>query len=310
MHNTNTALTDLQFSSILSSLINLPLDDPDKTLQQATFLRNRATLHHKTACDPFWLHPRFQAWSESPSSNLIMVQGTFAGRSAMRASLVDAIAAIRQANATALWALKTSNSAAAALNSEASISSVELLKYLTAQALRFTGPPSTTTTTERTLALSCARFQTARDEREWIGLLAGSLAGLGSRQVFIVVDVELLGREAVACVTQDSGNRGNSSNSNRFMLPESLRELFAQLEARASGVVVKVLLASYGSPLFGAAGEACRKDVVLAGRPRPQRLGGAGRAARGALGVGRGQLRRGFGLRRGGEGLRKGSLVV
>ncbi len=299
MHNTNTALTDLQFSSILTSLTNLPLDDPDKTLQQATFLRNRAALHRKTASDPFWLHPRFQAWSESPSSNLIMVQGTFAARSAMRASLVDAIAAIRQANATALWALKTSTSmTTAAPGSGTSISSVELLKYLTAQALRFTGPPSTAT--ERTLALSCARFQTARSEHEWIGLLAGSLAGLRNQHVYIVVDVELLGREAVACVTQNNESHGSSSN--RFMLPESLRDLFAQLEARAPGLVVKVLLASYGSPLFSAAGEACRKDVLLAGRPRPQRLGAAGRVGRGVLGAGRGQLKRGFGLGRGGKG--------
>ncbi len=298
MHNTNTALTDLQFSSILNSLTNLPLDDPDKVLQQATFLRNRAAFRRKTVSDAFWLHPRFQAWSQNPSSDLIMVQGTFAGRSAMRASLVDAIDTIRQANATALWALKTSDSAA---SPSSALSSVELLKYLTAQALRFTGPPGTTTS-ERTLALSAARFQTARGEREWVGLLAGSLAGLGKNKqpVFIIVDAELLGREAGTYMAQNNGS--SSVINNRFMLPESLRELFAQLEARAPGVVVKVLLASYGSPLFGAAGEASRKDVLLAGRPSPQRLGAAGRAGREGLGAGRGQLRRGFGLGRGGKG--------
>ncbi|KAH6623159.1 hypothetical protein F5144DRAFT_595385 [Chaetomium tenue] len=303
MYNTNTTLTDLQFSSILNSLTNLPLGDPDKVLQQATFLRSRAALHRKATHDAFWLHPRFQTWSESSSSNLIMVQGTFAGRSTMRAclidrildrfvTLIDAIDAIRQANATTLWALKTSDTAAVAPHSGASISSVELLKYLTAQALRLGGPPSTTT--ERTLALSCARFQTARGEREWIHLLAGSLANMGSRHVFIVVDVELLGREAAAGITQSNENHGSSSD--RFTLPESLKGLFAQLEARAPGVVVKVLLVSYGSPLFRATGEVCQKDVLLAGRPRPQRSRVAGRAAHGALGIRRGQLRRKFGL--------------
>lgn len=60
MLNTNMALTDLQFSSILTSLANLPLQDPDKCLQQAIFLRNRTARTRRGPClEPFWLHPRF-----------------------------------------------------------------------------------------------------------------------------------------------------------------------------------------------------------------------------------------------------------
>jgi hypothetical protein len=195
MCNTNAALEDLQFSSILNSLTNLPLEDPDKSLQQAIFLKDRATWrhHHKTTCDTFWLHPRFCSWAESPSSALIMVHGRVSGRAAMRTCLVNAIEQIRLANATALWALKTGD--AAGSSSSTPISTVDMIKYLTAQALRFGPAP-----TERSLALSCARLQSARGEKEWVNLLAAGLADL--KRVFIVVDVELLSRE-VACSPQE-----------------------------------------------------------------------------------------------------------
>jgi hypothetical protein len=84
---------------------------------------------------------------------------------------------------------------------------------------------------------------------------------------------------------------------------QSLAELFAQLKARAPGVVVKVMLASYGSPLFGATSEASRKDLLLAGKAKAQRpvASRAGRRASG-LGAGRGgKLRRGFGFAPGKE---------
>jgi len=272
MLNTNMALTDLQFSSILTSLANLPLQDPDKCLQQAIFLRNRTARTRRGPClEPFWLHPRFQAWAQSPSSALIMVQGTFAGQAAMKDCLVNIIEQIRLANATALWALKTSSPSASP-----SLTTVELLKYLTSQALR-QGPPPT----ERSLTLSYARFQSARDECEWIALLAASLANLG--HVFLVVDIELLVPETCA-------------SPGGFTLPLSIAELFLRLGRSSSSTVVKVMLVSYGSPLFGAISDAgTKKQLLLAGKRKPQRPVGKAPSGRNAR-FGRGRLRRGLGF--------------
>jgi hypothetical protein len=209
-----------------------------------------------------------------------MVQGAFSGRAAMRTCLVNAIEQIRLAKATALWALKVADPAGSPSPTAPPISTVDLIKYLTAQALCYGPAP-----TERSLALSCARFQSARGEKEWANLLAAGLAEL--KRVFIVADIELLSSE-LACSPQEA-----------FTLPESLAEVFALLKARAPGVVVKVLLASYGSPLFGVASEPARRDLLLAGKARPQRVV-ASRAGRRASGLraGRGQLRRGFGFER------------
>jgi len=194
----------------------------------------------------------------------------------MKNCLVNAIEEIRRAKVTALWALKTMGSTSGSTATNSSISTVDLLKYLTSQALRFGPPP-----TERTLSLSCARFQSARTEKEWVDLLAASLSGL--KQVFIVVDIELL--------SPDLALQADST----FTLPESFGELFAQLNQRCPDLVVKVILASYGSPLLCALSEAGRKDLLLAGKAKgkPQRAApsrGAARSLRGSrLGLGRGR---------------------
>ena len=275
MLNTNMALTDLQFSNILNALTNLPLEDPDKSLQRATFLSARARNQRMVPCDPFWLHPRFQAWAESPASGLVMVRGSHSTRAAMKDCLVNAIEQIRRSNATALWALKTQvpnanpNSDTQTTNS---ITAVELLKYLTSQALKFGPPP-----TERSLTISCARFQRARDEREWIDLLAVSLADL--KHVYIVVDVELL-------LSPEP-----SSSSIPFTLPESFTNLFAQLGQASPNTTVKVMLASYGSPLLAAVAGNNSGDVITAGRggrggksrpPQQRQRNNASRYARGS----------------------------
>jgi hypothetical protein len=89
-------------------------------------------------------------------------------------------------------------------------------------------------------------------------LLAGSLSDL--KHIFIVVDIELLAPE-MAGITS-------------FTLPESLSAMFARLQTTSPQTVVKVMLVSYGSPLFGRINNAERQNL-LAGKGKPQ--GPAGR---------------------------------
>ncbi|KAI1489610.1 hypothetical protein F5X96DRAFT_670495 [Biscogniauxia mediterranea] len=78
--NTNTALTDLEFSQILTFLSNSPIEGPDKAFNTTLFLRNRNRRNAKAKCEPFWLSPNFQAWAQSQKSTLIMVKGNFGSR--------------------------------------------------------------------------------------------------------------------------------------------------------------------------------------------------------------------------------------
>ncbi|KAI0475740.1 hypothetical protein GGR56DRAFT_433412 [Xylariaceae sp. FL0804] len=263
--NTNIALTDLQFSQILTFLSNLPLENPDKALGSALFLRNRSRRNARATSKAFWLDPKFQAWSTTRTSSLIMVKGDFRSRQDVKDFLTNAISCIREANVPVIWALKAMDSSAGG------ISVVELLKYLTHQALQQGLPP-----TERSLALSCARFQTARQEKEWFDILAASLADM--KQIYIAVDVEVLAPEV-------AGAGGG------FSLPDAFLKLIDELRKKSPGAVVKIVLISYRSQSLGRVTSENRSRVISVGRPQPKNAGALSRRV--GLSV-KSQIRRGL----------------
>ncbi|KAI1632471.1 hypothetical protein F4809DRAFT_88280 [Biscogniauxia mediterranea] len=238
------ALTDLQFSQILTFLSNSPIEDPDKAFNTALFLRNRNRRNAKAKCEPFWLSPKFQAWAQSQKSSLIMVKGNFGSRQDVKDFLTNAISCIREANIPVIWALKVMDS------TSSGVSVVELLKYLTHQALQQGLPP-----TERSLALSCTRFQTARKANKWFDILAVSLVDL--KQIYIAVDVELL--DPVL-----------SNESDGLSLPDAFSKLFEELRTRSPGIVVKVVLVSYRSQVWSQITEENRGNVISVGKPKPK----------------------------------------
>ncbi|KAK3312173.1 hypothetical protein B0H66DRAFT_395086 [Apodospora peruviana] len=247
--NTHTMLSDLQFSQILTHLSNIPLEAPDKTLQSALFHRNRYSRSRgpKNQMAEFWRTPRFRNWGAANSSSLIMIQGTFALRVEIKGFLVSMVECVQNADAPILWALNPTPQQKTTPNSKVSV--IDILKYLTAQALQLRK-----SVPEGTARAACARFQTATTEAEWVELLASSLAG--QRQVYIVVDVELL----------------STDMDGRPSLPSVFWLLFNRLQQAMEGgaaPVIKVALASYGSVMFHAVDDTQKRDFVLPIRGSP-----------------------------------------
>jgi hypothetical protein len=111
------------------------------------------------------------------------------------------------------------------LSHPAKLSNVDLIRYLTLQALRLPKAEST----EKTLALSCARFQTACSESEWFQVLESVLGDLG-HYVYIIIDLQVLESCPVA----------------GFDWASAILGFFERLAERSSNTKVKVLLLKYG----------------------------------------------------------------
>ncbi|KAI5917276.1 hypothetical protein F4810DRAFT_718064 [Camillea tinctor] len=260
------SLTDLQFSQVLTFLSKSPLENPDKAVSDALLLRNWKCQSSKIIYDPFWLRPRFQAWAQSQKSSLILVKGSFGSRQHVKYFPANAIVCAREANDPAIWALKTMDSMSSG------ISVVELLKYLTHQTLQHGLPP-----TERSLSLSCARFQNGRTQKEWFDILAASLANL--ELIYIAVNVEVLD-------SMPSNTRGGLSILVAFL------KLFDELGTRSPKTVVKVVFASYRSHISGHITYEMRDNVIYVGKQKTKTPRANGKT-RGFLSA-RGQMGRGL----------------
>jgi hypothetical protein len=222
---TNQKLTDLQLSNILDSVATVPLPDPSKALNWCLFMTNRRRLKQKGAPQEYlWLIPRLEAWSKSSSSSLIAVRGGFQSRLDMKDLSAELTDCLQNSGVQVIWMLKTVRQ-----NGEnpEQLSVVDVLKYITSQALRLPD----TKPTEGAMALTCARIKTAKTEDEWLSILGFVLAGL--QKVYLVLDIETL-------------NYDNSSVGADFW-PGAFTKLFRELKERGSKTLVKVVLISYGS---------------------------------------------------------------
>ena len=238
-------LADIQFSQVLSFVSSVQLDEPEKMLQLALFHRNRFLARSRDRSDAFWLSPKFKKWAASGTPSLIMIQGAHSLRAETRNFILGMVECIRTAGVPVLWAL------CSGFDGRARISAVDVLKYLVGQALRLR--KSAPAGANRAIA---SQFQTATTEAEWVGLLAMSL--LGQKQIYIVVDVELINERLETPLAGGSSNGGRGGLS----LPAAFAELLRILAGFPDGPAVKVVLVSYGSAMFQAVDEAQREFVV------------------------------------------------
>lgn len=221
--NTNQALTDLQFSQILTQLSSSSLVTPEKGLQLAALHGKRYPRTPRIQFDAFWLTPLFMAWNNIDISSLIIIKGNLKSRDSVTSFFVDSVELGRAAGVTMLWAFRQS------AMEGTQISIVELLKYLTAQVLRQTVDP-----TDSSLRLSCAKYQQSDTEHTWIDLLAARLSEL--QRVYILIDMELLNPELLGLFMNHS-------------LTSAFCSIFRKVSEINKGTVIKVALASYGSAI-------------------------------------------------------------
>jgi hypothetical protein len=227
MVNTNTRLSDLQFSQIIVSLSDVSLLDPQKVYQYYYTLNRRrmSQVSGRSLPDRFWRSNKLQTWATTTQSDISIVMGNFHSRLALRGLCVDIIEQLREYHIPVLLSMRMTEESTAAR-----ISSIDLLKYLVKQAVNL----NRNIRNEKSMALSCARFHSASTETDWFQLLESVVADIG-QLVYFIIDLEVLD-----C---DLGPVDDFSWLSAF------QTFFSTLSKRLSSTRVKVLLINYGSRL-------------------------------------------------------------
>jgi len=225
--NTNSRLSDLQFSQIMNSISDEAIIDPMKVFNYLMAARRR-TSHKPThvLSNRFLNSPQLKRWASLDTSDVSIIKGSFRSRQAVRNFCVGVIEQIRDAQIPVIWALNIPRIE----DQPAEISTIDLLKYITKQAIPLRKKPPT----EKSMSLSCAPFHGNLSEADWFQLLESALAEIG-RPVYLIIDLELLHRD--------------SAPANGFSWLCAFREFFTQLARRGIDHPVKVLLISYGAGL-------------------------------------------------------------
>ena len=223
--DTNQRVSDLQLSQMLTHTVNSLLADPDTSYRFGVLLRNK---HQRglNRTPKFWLSPMLKDWTISQSSSLIVVKGSYATHSQARDFGINVIEAVQSASIPVLWALHDNSKSVCE-----TISTTDLLKSLVQQAIRV----NKNFQNEKLCSSSCARIQSARDEKEWFDILGSVLVGLPL--LYIVVNLESLGRNPLAM-------------TEHFSWPLAFLSLFRSLSSRGVATVVKIVLITYGDARF------------------------------------------------------------
>ncbi|KAF1848142.1 uncharacterized protein K460DRAFT_333887 [Cucurbitaria berberidis CBS 394.84] len=248
--DTNHRLSDLQLSQILASLSSPLFIDPIKALQYGIHQNNkRRRSRTQSALSPFWFTNKFQEWSQSEKSSLVIIRGTYSLRTQLRDFGTNLVELVSAAQVAIVWTLRIT------VDDGKDVTAIDLLKYLIWQALGI----ERVKRTERFMALSCAKFQSARTEEDWFQLLAAVLADLD--EVFIIVDTELIS-PILAPLTKD------------FSFRKEFSDIFKKLGDHAIETKVKVLLISYGEMRFCRAHDGDgHHEVITVGLPNHSSTG-------------------------------------
>ncbi|KAK1635255.1 hypothetical protein BDP81DRAFT_47531 [Colletotrichum phormii] len=179
--DTNQRISDLHLSHVLATL-SPTFEDPEKCYKYHLMCRNRRVSGRgaNTSTNQFWLSPRLTKWSSSHRSSLIIIKGSFSVRSAMVDFGIDIIQTLESAGVPTLWALSSLDKSKHASMSTA----VDLIKYLTYQALRWSGSLKT----EKELSSRYSQFHTALKPKDWLKLLGQAVRSLGTN-IYLIVDL-------------------------------------------------------------------------------------------------------------------------
>ncbi|KAG7044366.1 nacht domain protein [Colletotrichum scovillei] len=179
--DTNQRISNLHLSNVLTTL-SPAFEDPEKCYKYHLMCRNRRVSGRGvvTSTNQFWLSPRLTKWSSSHRSSLVIIKGSFNVRSAMVDFGIDIIQTLESAEVPTLWALPSLDRSKHASMSTA----VDLIKYLTYQALRL----SASLKTEKELSSRYSQFHTTLKPKDWLKLLGQAVRSLGTN-TYIIVDL-------------------------------------------------------------------------------------------------------------------------
>ncbi|RTE80427.1 hypothetical protein BHE90_005043 [Fusarium euwallaceae] len=221
--DTNQKLSELQLSQALSSF-SQHFEDPDKCFKHHLFLRNRRVSGRgpATPTNEFWRSPRLAKLSSSNDSSLAIIKGTFNLRSAIQDFGVNVIEALSTCTVPALWALTSSQKS----RSSPTLTTTDLMKYLTYQALRFPGAVQT----EKQMSWRYSQLQTSRTLREWLTLFKQIIGGFRG-QIYMIVDLAMVGSVL------------ESTDGLNFI--QEISQVLSEVSQQEKGTKVKMLLLAY-----------------------------------------------------------------
>lgn len=222
------SLSEIQISQLLSYISASILLDPTKSLQVSLFMRNRRRLKAKFSGPPFWHSQKLHSWNYSSSSALVMIKGTRKLRFHIRDFCSDSILILRKKQTLMIWALKAIESHESPRNLT---STIDLLKYLLLQAVRF----NNNIHTDAAISSRLKAYWSAETESDWFDILASVVRGFPL--LYIIIDVELL-------------NLSLANLTEEFSWSVAFLSLFSGLAERNIKTTLKVAMVSYGSPIF------------------------------------------------------------
>ncbi|KAF5616872.1 uncharacterized protein FTJAE_12864 [Fusarium tjaetaba] len=225
--DTNQKLFSLQLSQALATF-SQSLEDPKSLYKHHLFLRNRRASGRGAAVstNEFWLSPKLARWSSCAHSSLAIIRGSFTTRWAIQDFAIDIIQAVTMMRIPAVWVLGSANK----MTSNAMLSPVDLVRYLTYQALRIEG----IITTEKQLSLRHSQLEEAKTSQDWLELFKLITQDLGG-QVYIIIDL----------ATVSSGLKGSGQANLIYQLNEMLEGLNDERPHKRNRTKVKIILLVY-----------------------------------------------------------------
>ncbi|KAK7994555.1 hypothetical protein PG991_016143, partial [Apiospora marii] len=227
--STNRIITDIQFSSIMSSLSATALGDARDNFQYHYTMLRFQRRSEMEVVQRLGASPQLNRWTSSNESSLILVRGSFSTRHALYKLFVGIGGQLQEYDIPWIMALKPPPSETGSRFSS-QISVVDVLKHLTLQILQ----TSSTAQTEKSVSLTCSQFQNETTIQGWLGLLEVSIAWL-NRPIYIVIDLDVL----------DESTR----SPEKFDWAEAVLSIMDHLRTRQLRAQVKVLLGGFGQGL-------------------------------------------------------------
>lgn len=197
-----------------------------KTYQHLMLLAKRGKQAERQSISSLCSSRTLMAWSSSAVSQVAAIKGSFSNRLAMRYFCVAIVEQLQQSGITILWALKNTANHDSPSN-ETRISSVDILKHLTLQALK----AGRAFTHEKPLSLTCSRFHTATTGEEWFQIFESVVTQL-SGPVFIIIDLQVL--------------HTASLEAENFNWANALLSFLESTSQRGIRTIFKLLLFGYG----------------------------------------------------------------
>ncbi|KAF2169418.1 hypothetical protein M409DRAFT_52660 [Zasmidium cellare ATCC 36951] len=172
----------LEMSDMMAMTSASQLSPPTEVLRHRLSFSRRNMARYKIGLKTIWSAPALRAWSTSPNSRAIMVQGSWFSRNETNAMGTHMTEFVRQSDCTCLWALQHMTE-----SKKTKGTWTQVLKYLAMQALQRNSDAISKSLNNDFNSLVVA---SAVSDQQWEAILLRALSGSGA--AYLVIDLAVL----------------------------------------------------------------------------------------------------------------------